>query len=78
MNNSKIAYFGSPREILIHGSDLEVIGLAAPQASILMHKLREAGIDVPLDVFTVEDAVEVIKNLPFVSSRQAIDRTCFR
>jgi len=63
MNNAKIAYCGSPREIFIHSEKLEGIGLAAPQASMLMHRLREEGMDVPLDVFTVEDAVEVIRAL---------------
>lgn len=63
MNHSKIAFSGSPREIFIHSTELEQMGLSAPQASMLMHKLREAGIDVPLDVFTVKDAVDVIKNL---------------
>jgi len=63
MNNSKIAYSGSPREIFIHSRELESIGLAAPQASMLMHKLRDAGFDVPLDVFTVKDAVDVLKGL---------------
>jgi len=29
----------------------------------LMHKLRDAGFDVPLDVFTVKDAVDVLKGL---------------
>ena len=63
MNNSKIAYTGCPGEIFIHSKELEGIGLAAPQASILMHKLHEAGFNVPLDVFTVKDAVNVLKDL---------------
>ncbi|MCL2699934.1 MAG: energy-coupling factor transporter ATPase [Defluviitaleaceae bacterium] len=60
MNNARIAYTGSPSEIFIHSEKLEGMGLAAPQASMLMHRLRETGIDVPLDVFTVKDAVDTL------------------
>jgi len=67
MNNSKIAFSGIPREIFIHSKELEGIGLSAPQPSMLMHKLREAGIDVPLDVFTVKDAVDVIRGMKGIS-----------
>lgn len=63
MNHSKIAYRGRPCEIFIHSDELERIGLAAPQVSKLMHKLCEAGFDVPLHVFTVRDAVNVLKGL---------------
>jgi len=63
MNHSKIAFSGSPQEIFVHSAELESMGLAAPQASMLMHRLREAGIDVPLKVFTVNDAVAEINRI---------------
>jgi energy-coupling factor transport system ATP-binding protein len=65
MNNGKIAYAGSPHEIFIHSAELEGMGLAAPQTSILMRKLREAGFNVPIDVFTAEDAARVLKKALF-------------
>ena len=40
--------------------DLEVVGLAAPQVTYLMHELRECGIPVDVDATTVEEAKESI------------------
>ncbi|HHX75559.1 MAG TPA: energy-coupling factor transporter ATPase [Firmicutes bacterium] len=52
--------YGTPAEVFRDGQELEEMGLGLPQMSLLMHKLRAAGKDVPTDIFTVEDAREAI------------------
>jgi energy-coupling factor transport system ATP-binding protein len=39
------------------------MGLAAPQVSYVFEALKEKGFDVPLDVYTVEEAKKVLINL---------------
>jgi len=64
MNHGQVLYDGKPREVFAHYKELEEIGLAAPQVTYVMHRLRENGVDVCTDVTTVEDARdEIIKAL---------------
>jgi len=42
---------------------LESIGLAAPQIAYLMRELRQKGFDIEENVFTVEQAKEVLVKL---------------
>ncbi|NLM46700.1 MAG: energy-coupling factor transporter ATPase [Firmicutes bacterium] len=52
--------YGTPAEVFRDGEELAEMGLGLPQMCLLMHKLREAGKDVPTDIFTVEEAREAI------------------
>ncbi len=56
MNKGEVVYDGTPREVFRHYKELEEIGLAAPQVTYLMHKLKERGFDVNTDVITIEEA----------------------
>jgi energy-coupling factor transport system ATP-binding protein len=60
MAGGEIKLCGTPAQVFNNPSELETMGLGLPQVTMLMHKLRCAGKDVPLDVFTVEGAKEVI------------------
>jgi energy-coupling factor transport system ATP-binding protein len=60
MSHSKVAMSGKRHEIFSRGEELEAIGLGVPQITKLMLLLREKGIDLPLDVFTVDDAEAVL------------------
>lgn len=60
MHKSKLVYDDEPKKVFIHAKELEEIGLAAPQISYLMCELREKGIDVPTDIFTVSQATEIL------------------
>ncbi|MCW3491114.1 energy-coupling factor transporter ATPase [Dethiobacter alkaliphilus] len=51
---------GTPAEVFADALTLENMGLALPQMAILMHRLRQAGKDVPTDIFTVPAAKEAI------------------
>lgn len=60
INKGTIALDGSPSEVFAHKSELESFGLALPQVTEALYKLREAGIPVRTDAITVEDAAKEI------------------
>lgn len=64
MNKGEAVYDGTPREVFRHYKELEKIGLAAPQVTYLMYKLKEKGFDVNTDIITVEEArIELMRVL---------------
>ena len=60
MNKGEKMFDGTPKEVFSHYKELEKVGLAAPQVTYIMHKLRENGMDVPVDVTTIEEAADAI------------------
>ena len=60
MNKGEKMFDGTPKEVFSHYKELEKVGLAAPQVTYIMHELRESGIDVPVDVTTIEEAADAI------------------
>ncbi|HHU33442.1 MAG TPA: energy-coupling factor transporter ATPase [Clostridia bacterium] len=60
MSGGKIAMNGTAQEIFTRVEELEQLGLGIPMVSRLMHRLKNRGIPVPIDIFTVEDAKEAI------------------
>ncbi|SET56657.1 energy-coupling factor transport system ATP-binding protein [Natronincola peptidivorans] len=60
MHRGKVALTGAPREVFKQSSILESIGLGIPQITFLMDKLKEAGVHLGEDIFTVEEAKEEI------------------
>lgn len=56
MNEGEAAMTGTPREIFSHSTELEKMGLDVPQITKVFLRLRELGLDVPTDLFTVEQA----------------------
>ena len=56
MNNSHVAFDGTPKEVFRHYKELEGMGLAAPQVTYIMHALKEKGLGVDVDATTVEEA----------------------
>ncbi len=62
-NKGEVYFDDKPENIFEKTGELENIGLSSPQICILMKKLKEAGYDVPLNIYTIEEATEVIYNL---------------
>lgn len=60
MNHGSVMYDDVPREVFKHYKELESVGLAAPQVTYIMHKLREAGLSVDTDATTIKEATEEI------------------
>lgn len=63
INKGKIAFDAKPREIFAHDKELTEFGLALPQVTKALIKLRESGIPVHTDKITVEEAAEEIKRV---------------
>lgn len=63
MHRGQVAMTGTPKEIFSQPMELEKMGLAAPQVSYVFAQLKEKGYDVPTDVYTVEEAKEVLMKL---------------
>lgn len=62
MNHGELLYDDTPKNVFMHYKELEEVGLAAPEVTYLMAELRKRGMDVPLDVTTVEEAArEILK-----------------
>ena len=56
LSHSNVVMQGSRNEVFSRGDELEAIGLGVPQMTGLMMLLKERGIDVPQDIYTVDDA----------------------
>lgn len=63
MNNGHVALTGTPKEVFSHVSELEEMGLAAPQTSYVMKGLKDSRLNVPQDVYTVDEATDVLYEL---------------
>ncbi|SHJ96226.1 energy-coupling factor transport system ATP-binding protein [Geosporobacter subterraneus DSM 17957] len=62
MHKGTVALQGTPREVFQHVELLESIGLAIPQITYLMRKLKAMGKPIRDDVLTIEEAKSEIIN----------------
>ena len=60
MNDGRVAMDGTPREVFAQVERLHELGLAAPDTVELLYRLRQAGMDVPLNSLTVDECAETI------------------
>jgi len=63
MNHGRIAMTGKPAEIFKSADKLKEMGLTVPQITEVCTKLRDAGIDIPEGIYTVESAKAEIEKL---------------
>lgn len=64
MDNGQVMFDDTPRKVFKHYKELEKIGLAAPQITYIMHRLKEQGLDVDTDIINVNEAKEnILKSL---------------
>ena len=63
MSHSRVAMTGKRNEIFSRGDELEEIGLGVPQMTYLMRLLADKGVNVPKDIYTVEDAENALAAL---------------
>lgn len=61
--DAKVLRQGAREEVFAHVEELAETGLDVPQITHLMRLLRERGIEVPKNVYTVEDATKALKKL---------------
>ena len=62
MNRGSVAFDDTPKAIFEHYTQLEKIGLAAPQVTYLSHALRDSGIALSDNATTVAEAKELLLN----------------
>lgn len=60
MNKGKCILDGEPSDIFKEIDTLERVGLAVPQVTYLLRKLREKGFNISQDIFTVDEAKKEI------------------
>ncbi len=60
LSKGEIAYSGTPAEVFVHDRRLHEIGLDVPECAKLARRLREAGFDMPDDVYRTEDVCAAI------------------
>ncbi len=63
MNKSAVAMQGSVDEVYSRGDELRSMGLNVPEITEIFAKLRAKGIDVPANVYTVEQGAEILRGL---------------
>lgn len=60
MNKGSVAFDGEPKAVFAHYKELEEIGLAAPQVTYIVHKLKAKGLEVETDAITICEAARDI------------------
>ena len=63
MSHSKVAMTGKRNEVFSRGDELEAIGLGVPQMTYLVRLLASAGVDIPQNIYTVDDAEAALTSL---------------
>lgn len=60
MNGGRMAMNGTPREVFRRAEELSAIGLAVPEVTRVMHRLKELGLPVDPAVYTIDEAKRVL------------------
>lgn len=60
MNDGRILMDGPPKQVFSQVEQLRAVELDVPQPTELCYLLRKAGIDLPADILTVEECIEVL------------------
>lgn len=61
MNQSRVAFFDTVEHVFSQAQELQNMGLDIPQMTHLLLLLREKGIDVPVNLYTVQQVHEVLR-----------------
>ncbi|MEO8973976.1 MAG: energy-coupling factor transporter ATPase [Ktedonobacteraceae bacterium] len=62
MHNAHLVLQGSPRTIFSQGEKLREYGLAEPPLSTLLAELRQQGMAIPEDTFTIDEAFTLLNS----------------
>lgn len=63
INKGEIILDNTVKNVFKEVELLESTGLGVPQISSLLNSLKEKGYDVPLDVYTIEEATKILYNI---------------
>ncbi len=60
LNHGKVAMYATPKEVFTHAEELIAMGLAVPQVTNVLLRLKQLGVTIDTSAFTVEQAKEVL------------------
>ena len=60
MNDGNVIADGPPKTVFQQVDELKAVGLTVPDTIALLYRLRQAGVDVPLDALSVEECAAAI------------------
>lgn len=63
MDNGTVAMEGTPREIFSQVEKLKELRLDVPQVTLLVHELKQGGLDLPDGILTKEELVDALMKL---------------
>ena len=63
MDNGHVVMDGPPAQVFQNVVGLRRLGLEVPDSVALLYELRQAGLDVPLDVLTCEDCAQALAHI---------------
>ena len=69
MSHAKLAMYDTAEKVFGHAQELLELGLSVPQVTQIFLKLRQMGLDIPTDVYTMPYAVKTIQKA--LAARQA-------
>ncbi len=70
MNSGEVVSYDSVENTFKDVDVLKNIGLDIPQITKVFFKLRKKGFNIPSNIYTVEDAVDIVKNILIEKERQ--------
>ncbi len=70
MNSGEVVSYDSVDNTFKDVDMLKNIGLDIPQITKVFFKLRKKGFNIPSNIYTVEDAVDIVKNILIEKERQ--------
>ena len=73
MSSSKLLLNGTPKEVFSQHQLLKEHGLDVPEITNIVLKLNEIGVDIPTDIYTVEDAVNALVKAASYGKKEAND-----
>ena len=63
MDRGKVTMQGSPREVFSRVEEMQALHLDVPQVTLLAHRLRQSGLDIPEGILTKEELAEALRGL---------------
>ena len=61
MSEGAVIADGTPKEVFTQIELLQSVGLTVPETTLLLHALKQEGLDLPLDALSVEECAQALK-----------------
>ncbi len=60
INDGKVVMLGTPKNVFSDVQRIKKLGLDVPQVTELLYELNKSGYDFPLDILTVDEAIQIL------------------